>query len=95
MNKKRILALLAALSISTCAVPVFAEEAAFPVEIEHAYGTTMIEEQPERVVTLFDSNSDAVLALGVARSAYQRLDMEMWKKTDCFRGQMRHLKSLE
>ena len=26
----------------------------------------MIEEQPERVVTLFDSNSDAVLALGVA-----------------------------
>lgn len=66
MNKKRILALLAALSISTCAVPVFAEEAAFPVEIEHAYGTTMIEEQPERVVTLFDSNSDAVLALGVA-----------------------------
>lgn len=66
MNKKRILALLAALSISTCAVPVFSEEAAFPVEIEHAYGTTMIEEQPERVVTLFDSNSDAVLALGVA-----------------------------
>ena len=66
MNKKRILALLAALSISTCAVPVFVEEAAFPVEIEHAYGTTMIEEQPERVVTLFDSNSDAVLALGVA-----------------------------
>ena len=66
MNKKRILALLAALSISTCAVPVFAEEAAFPVEIEHAYGTTMIEEQTERVVTLFDSNSDAVLALGVA-----------------------------
>ena len=66
MNKKRILALLAALSISTCAVPVFAEEAAFPGEIEHAYGTTMIEEQPERVVTLFDSNSDAVLALGVA-----------------------------
>lgn len=66
MNKKRILELLAALSISTCAVPVFAEEAAFPVKIEHAYGTTMIEEQPERVVTLFDSNSDAVLALGVA-----------------------------
>lgn len=66
MNKKRILALLAALSISTCAVPVFAEESAFPVEIEHAYGTTTIEEQPERVVTLFDSNSDAVLALGVA-----------------------------
>ena len=31
MNKKRILALLAALSISTCAGPVFAEEAAFPV----------------------------------------------------------------
>ena len=66
MNRKKILALLAALSISSSTAPVFAEESAFPVEIEHAYGTTTIEEQPERVVTLFDSNSDAVLALGVA-----------------------------
>ena len=39
MNKKRILALLAAISISTCAVPVFAEEAAFPVEIEFRCST--------------------------------------------------------
>ena len=66
MNRKKILALLAALSISSSTAPVFAEESAFPVEIDHAYGTTTIEEQPERVVTLFDSNSDAVLALGVA-----------------------------
>ena len=66
MNRKKILALLAALSISSSTAPVFAEESAFPVEIEHADGTTTIEEQPERVVTLFDSNSDAVLALGVA-----------------------------
>lgn len=45
-------------------------------------------------MTLFDSNSDAVLALGVAPVAYQRLDMEMWKKTDCFRGQMQAFEKL-
>ena len=41
------------------------DAAAFPVTIQHAYGETVIETQPERVVTLFDSNADAVLALGV------------------------------
>ena len=67
-NKKLFFSLITAISVFSAAVlPSFAEEASsFPVEIEHAYGTTSIEAQPERVVTLFDSNSDAVLALGVA-----------------------------
>jgi iron complex transport system substrate-binding protein len=42
-----------------------AEAAAFPVEVEHKYGTTTIKEKPERIVTLGLSDQDAVLALGV------------------------------
>lgn len=39
--------------------------AAFPVTIEHKYGSTTIEEEPERVVVLGLTDIDAVLALGV------------------------------
>lgn len=42
-----------------------AEEAAFPVTIEHAYGETTIESKPERVATVNWSNHDVALALGV------------------------------
>ncbi|NHC45477.1 iron-siderophore ABC transporter substrate-binding protein [Motilibacter aurantiacus] len=38
---------------------------AFPVSIPHALGTTTIEEQPERVVTLGWGSQDVALALGV------------------------------
>lgn len=67
-NKKLFFSLITAVSVfSAATMPSFAAEASsFPVEIEHAYGTTSIEAQPERIVTLFDSNSDAVLALGIA-----------------------------
>lgn len=37
----------------------------FPVTIEHAFGETVIEKQPERVVTLAFGNQDVVLALDV------------------------------
>src|SRR5918998_1844147 len=40
-------------------------DAAFPVEIEHEYGSTTSEELPERVVTVGLTDQDAVLALGV------------------------------
>ncbi len=37
----------------------------FPVTIEHAYGETVIDSQPERVATVAWSNQDTALALGV------------------------------
>jgi len=38
---------------------------AFPVTIEHAFGETVIESEPQRVLTLGWGSGDAVLALGV------------------------------
>jgi iron complex transport system substrate-binding protein len=38
---------------------------AFPVTIEHAFGETTIEEEPQRVATLGWTDQDAVLSLGV------------------------------
>lgn len=38
---------------------------AFPVTIEHAFGETVIEEQPERVATVSWVNDDVALSLGV------------------------------
>lgn len=42
-----------------------AEDSAFPVAIEHKYGTTEITEAPESVVTVGLTEQDALLALGV------------------------------
>lgn len=42
-----------------------AEEARFPVVIEHAFGTTVIEEKPERVATVSWANHEVPLALGI------------------------------
>jgi iron complex transport system substrate-binding protein len=41
------------------------EDAAFPVTIEHAFGETTIEEEPQRVVTVGFTDHDVALALGV------------------------------
>ena len=41
------------------------ETDAFPVTIKHAFGETVIEEKPERVVTLAFGNQDVVLALDI------------------------------
>lgn len=42
-----------------------ASDASFPVTIEHAYGTLVLDEAPERVVTLGWLESDVAVALGV------------------------------
>jgi iron-siderophore transport system substrate-binding protein len=41
------------------------EDGAFPVTIEHEFGETTIESEPERVVTVGLTEQDALLALGV------------------------------
>jgi len=71
-----ILASLAALALAGCGVSEQPSEerdasaektgtSAFPVSVEHKYGTTEIPKEPKRVVTLGWSDQDAVLALGV------------------------------
>ena len=42
-----------------------ATSAAFPATVEHALGTTVVEESPQRVVTVGVTEQDFVLALGV------------------------------
>ena len=69
------LAVLAALSLSACGAEEepaaatteadSAADTAFPVVIEHSFGTTEIPAEPERVVTVGFNDQDFVLALGV------------------------------
>ena len=63
---------LSALALAGCGSDSSAEEpekstsgAAFPVTIEHAFGTTVIERKPERVATVAWANHEVPLALGV------------------------------
>ena len=50
---------------STAAPAGQAEEGALPVTIEHKYGSTTIEEAPQRIVTVGLKEQDDLLALGV------------------------------
>lgn len=56
----------AAPTSETAATTASTEAAAtFPVSVEHALGTTVIESEPERVVTVGVTEQDTLLALGV------------------------------
>ncbi|MFH9725724.1 iron-siderophore ABC transporter substrate-binding protein [Streptomyces sp. NPDC017254] len=50
---------------SSAAADGGAKPAAFPVTVEHKYGSTTIDTEPKTIVTLGLSDQDAVLALGV------------------------------
>ncbi|WP_231592473.1 ABC transporter substrate-binding protein [Pelagovum pacificum] len=52
-------------------MPVLAQE--FPLEIEHKFGVTRIEEQPQRVATVDGNGADNILALGL-----QPVTIEDW-----------------
>lgn len=60
-----------AISLAACASSTEAEsvpessDESFPVTIEHVYGETVIEQQPERVATVAWANHEVPLALGV------------------------------
>ncbi len=65
-------ALVATLALSACgsqsSAPAESEQPAadgYPITIEHALGTTTIEEKPERVATVAWANHEVPLALGV------------------------------
>ena len=65
MSRKLLGLTLACVMVVSLFACAFAEEGYYPVTIEHHYGSTTIESQPERVVTLNFGNQDSVLALGV------------------------------
>ncbi len=50
-----------------------APEGVFPSNVTHQYGTTVVEETPERVVTLGPTDQDAVLALGTVPVAIREV----------------------
>ena len=59
----RLHSLLLALPLIFAATTAFAQ--AFPVTLDHAWGSTTIETEPKRVVTWGWGNEDAAIALGV------------------------------
>jgi iron complex transport system substrate-binding protein len=74
-QKFRVLSfiLILAMLLIACSVPKAVEDAqptestdaAFPVTIEHKYGSTTINEKPERIVLVGLTEQDTLLALGV------------------------------
>lgn len=60
-NWRGRVALLAACSL--CATPVVAQQ--YPLEIDHALGTTVLDEKPERIASVSWANHEVPLALGV------------------------------
>ncbi|MDX1993219.1 MAG: iron-siderophore ABC transporter substrate-binding protein [bacterium] len=65
MRKQRFFCLMMLLAL-VAVIPAAAQDDAFPVTIEHKFGSTTIPEAPERVVSIGYTDQDALFALGVA-----------------------------
>jgi iron complex transport system substrate-binding protein len=66
INKNNMFAAITAIASGIFALTGNAiAEQNYPIEIEHAYGTTIIEEKPERIATVAWGNHEVPLALGV------------------------------
>ena len=64
---KKNIALFAGLILAgAVSVPALAADAGWPIVCTHAFGETVIEEEPQNVVTIGWGNLDVPLALGVA-----------------------------
>lgn len=59
------------LLVATLASPSSAQDA-FPVTIEHVFGETVIEQKPERILTISWMSQEAIIALGETPVAMQR-----------------------
>ncbi len=64
--------LRAAMLVLLTAVPVRADE--FPVRIEHALGTTVVPQKPERIAAVGWSNHEVPLALGVVPVGFAKVN---------------------
>jgi iron complex transport system substrate-binding protein len=65
MNKWLAHLAIFALLLVFAAAPAAAQDAVFPVTVEHKYGTTEIPAEPQRVVAIGYTEQDALLAVGV------------------------------
>ncbi len=65
MYKRFSLFMLVVVGVLLAVVPAAAQESAFPVTIEHQYGSTTITEAPQRVVSIGYTEQDMLLALGI------------------------------
>lgn len=51
--------------LAVTSLPAAAQQAAFPLTVEHSQGSVTIPAEPKRVVALIDRDADTLLALGV------------------------------
>jgi iron complex transport system substrate-binding protein len=65
MNTRFYAVMFSLLFMTLNIVPAAAQESVFPVTIEHKFGSTIITEQPQRVVAIGYTEQDLLLALGV------------------------------
>ena len=69
---RRFSAVLLVLAALICAMAAARAEQTYPIVIEHALGTTVIERKPERIAAVSWANHEVPLALGVVPVGFAR-----------------------